>query len=269
MEYKRLPFDEYFINTSEDYTHTGRATYPVKYTAVKYNTTKFFKFFGISHEVNYEIHYEPERDVIQMHFQRTIGAIDWFANIFEFASRYYTAIDFEGESLQLRVHHGWGKMYLAIKHEVRDKWEELHKEHPDAATEIIGWSLGSGIASLCCQDLNFNFGLKPYLYTFGSVKPFKCTPLNRKRMRMYLSTLYTDCANFTDVNDMITYMPPFRGFRMICRVKIGTDIKRSIFRLLNPLRYHVHYDRPELYKLFTGPVKEVIKIQPHRKERKK
>ena len=101
MAYRRLPFEQYFINTSEDYTHTGRVTYPVHYTAVKYNTTKFAKAFGLSHEVNYEIHYEPERNVIQMHFQRTFGAIDWFANIFEFASRYYTAIEFEGERFDL------------------------------------------------------------------------------------------------------------------------------------------------------------------------
>ena len=248
MAYRRLPYEEYFINTSEDFTRTGRATYLVHYTAVKYNTTKFWKIFGISHEVNYEIHYEPDRDVIQMHFQRTIDAIDWFANIFEFASRYYRAIDFMGEHLQLRVHHGWGDMYLAIKHQVRGQWKELHDAHPTAATEILGWSLGSGIACLACQDLNFNFGVKPYLYTFGSVRPFKCTPLNKKRMHQYLSTLCTDCENFADVNDLISYMPPFRGFTMIRRVNVGTEQKRSFLKLLHPLRYHVHYDRPELYR---------------------
>ena len=40
MQYRRLPYEEYFINTSEDFTHTGRVTYPVKYVAVKYNTTR-------------------------------------------------------------------------------------------------------------------------------------------------------------------------------------------------------------------------------------
>ena len=256
MQYRRLPFEEYFINTSEDYTHTGRVTYPVKYVAVKYNTTKLGKLLGVAHEVNYEIHYEPDRDVIQIHFQRTFGMIDWVANVFEFGSRYYRAIEFEGEPLQLRVHHGWGNMYLAIKQEVREQWAQLHEAHPDAATEILGWSLGSAIACLCCQDLNFNFGVKPYLYTFGSVRPFKCTPLNRKRMQRYLSTLYTECDNFADINDLITYMPPFRGFTMIHRVKVGTDQKRSFFRLIHPLRYHVHYDLPELYKKLTGKIAE-------------
>lgn len=251
MAYRRLPFEEYFINTSEDYTHTGRVTYPVHYVAVPYNTTKLGKRLGIHHEVNYEIHYEPERDVIQMHFQRTLDAMDWFANIFEFASRYYRAIEFEGEPLQLRVHHGWADMYLAIKREVREQWQTLHEQHPTAETEILGWSLGSGIASLCCQDLNYNFGVKPYLYTFGSVRPFKCTVLNKDRMRRYLSTLCADCENFADVNDLISYMPPFRGFTMIHRVNVGTDKKRTFFRLLHPLLYHIRYDRKELYARFS------------------
>ena len=248
MAYRRLPFEQYFINTSEDYTHTGKVTYPAKYIAVKYNTTKIGKRLGIAHEVNYEIHYDAARNVIQMHFQRTLDTIDWFANVFEFASRYYTAIDFEGEPLQLRVHHGWGNMYLAIKTIVRETWMRLHEEHPDAATEILGWSLGSAIACLCCQDLNYNFGTKPYLYTYGSVRPFQYTPLNKKRMQRYFETLYTDCANFADVNDLISYLPPFRGFTMIRSVNVGTDLKRSFFRLIHPLRFHVHYDQPDLYK---------------------
>lgn len=248
VNYQRLPYEEYFINTSEDYTHTGRVTYPVKYTAVKYNTTKIGKLFGIAHEVNYEIHYEPDRNVIQLNFQRTQGQIDWIANVFEFASRYYDAIEFEGEPLQIRVHHGWGNMYLAIKRQVREEWADLHEAHPDAATEILGWSLGSAVACLCCQDLNYNFGVKPYLYTFGSVRPFKCTPLNKKRMLRYFETLYTECANFADVNDLISYLPPFSGFTMIKRVDIGTDLKRSFFRLIHPMRYHIHYDQPELYR---------------------
>lgn len=250
IKYQRLPFEEYFINTSEDFTHTGRVTYPVKYIAVKYNTTKIGKLFGIAHEVNYEIHYEPARNVIQMHFQRSQGAIDWIANVFEFGSRYYDAIEFEGEPLQIRVHHGWGNMYLAVKRQVREEWANLHEAHPDAATEILGWSLGSAVACLCCQDLNYNFGVRPYLYTFGSVRPFKYTPLNRERMQRYFATLYTECANFADVNDLISYLPPFRGFTMIRRVNVGTELKRSIFRLIHPLRYHVHYDLPELYRKY-------------------
>ena len=52
MSYRRLPFEEYFINTSEDYTHTGKVTYPVHYTAVPYNTTKLGKLLGIHHDMS-------------------------------------------------------------------------------------------------------------------------------------------------------------------------------------------------------------------------
>ena len=66
-------------------------------------------------------------------------------------------------------------------------------------------------------------------------------------MRRYLDSLCAECWNFADVNDIVTYMPPFRGFAMIRRVEVGKNLRRSLFRLLNPRRYHTHYDRPELY----------------------
>lgn len=243
MPYTRLPFTEYFINTSEDYTHTGRTTYRVDYVPVYYRSG----LLKLKHEVNYEVHYEPDRNVIQLNFQCTNGFMDWVANIFEFSSKYYRAINFEGEPLQLRVHHGWGDMYLAVKREVREHWLALYNQHPDAATEILGWSLGAGIACLCCQDLNYNFGIKPYLYTFGSVRPFKYLLTNKERTKRYLSTIYTDCRNFADVNDLITYLPPFRGFTMINRVDVGTDEKKSFFKMLQPLKFHTHYYRDDLY----------------------
>ena len=256
MLYRRLPFREYFINTSEDYTHTGEATRVISYTPFRYYSSKFQRTIGLVHEVNYDIHYEEDRDVIQLNFQRTLDKTDWVANIFEFSSKYYTAITFDGKPLQLRVHHGWGTMYKAIKHVVRKRWARLHQKHPTAVTEVLGWSLGAGIACLCAQDLNFNFGIKPYLYTFGSVRPFKSAVEDRKRLRRYLDTLCTECMNFTDVNDLISYMPPFRGFMMINRVDVGLTMKKSLFKLLHPLKYHIHYDTEALYRGLDAPPKQ-------------
>ena len=247
MSYRRLPFDEYFVITSEDFNHTGREVRKLDYIAFQYKSGRLSKLLGIMHEVNYEMHYEREREAIQINFQRTVGFSDWFANVFESSGKYYDAIDFEGEKLQLRVHHGWANMYRAIKWQIREGWQALHEEHPEAETEIIGWSLGSGIACLCAQDLNFNFGLKPFLYTYGTVRPFKSTRKNRTQMRRYLSGLCKRVYNFADVNDLITYMPPFRGFMMIGRVDLGGNLRRTLPRLLHPLLYHTHYDRPELY----------------------
>ncbi len=70
-------------------------------------------------------------------------------------------------------------------------------------------------------------------------------------MREYLGSICSECWNFADINDIITYMPPFRGFQMINRVDLGTRYRRSIFRLLNPYRYHTGYDNAELYTGLT------------------
>ena len=263
MEYRRLPFEQYFINTSEDFNHTGRATYEVKYTTVRYSHSKLEKFFHVQHEVDYEIHYEEDRNVIQLNFEKSSGTMDWITNIFEFSSKYYDAIMYEGAPLQLRVHHGWGIMYKAIKREVRAKWKELHEAHPDAETEVLGWSLGSGQAILCCQDLNYNFGVKPHLYTYGSVRPFKGKRINKSRLKKYLDTVCTECWNFADINDIVTYMPPFRGFTMIRRVDVSEEEKRTFRKLLKPKLYHTTYDHARLYASFVAEgIKNVVGDKP-------
>ena len=242
--YRHLPFSEYFINTSLDYNHTGGVTYPIEYKAVKYRAG-LFKFVR---EMNYEVHYDEARGVIQINFEYTRGAADWLVNVFEASGRYYRSFDFEGRPLQLRVHHGWAKMYLAAKREVRGEWLALHERYPEAPTEIIGWSMGSSLAMLCCQDLNFNFGVRPYVYTYGSLKTFKLPLRDRERMKRYLLSTARVCLNFADVNDLISYLPPLPGFFAINRVDVGTDRRRSLGKLIHPFTYHLHYYKEELYK---------------------
>lgn len=36
MEYEKLPFPQYFIDTSDDYNDTGKARYKIKYEQVIY-----------------------------------------------------------------------------------------------------------------------------------------------------------------------------------------------------------------------------------------
>ena len=249
MNYRRLPFEQYFINTSLDRNHTGKVTYPIKYTAVKYNAGGLLSFLHIMHEMNYEIHYERSRNVIQLNFEKTTGFTDWFANVVEFSAKYYDAIQFENKPLQLRVHHGWGNMYKSIKREVRKKWQEFHEAYPDAETEIVGWSMGSGLAILCCQDLHYNFGVRSHLFTYGSVRPFKAVRSNEAAMKRYLRSTAGEAWNFADVNDLISYMPPFRRWMMIRRVDVAMDKGRRFWRLFRVVRYHSHYDEEKLYKL--------------------
>lgn len=246
MEYKRLPYYQYFIDTSEDFNKTNKVRNKVDYIAVPYQCYFWEKIFHMQHEVNYAFVYDQKRNVIQIYFQKTNGWSDWFVNIVESASKYYDSFEFEGEQLELHVHRGWGAMYKTIKHVIRDKWLYYHNLYPDAATEIMGWSLGSGQAMLCCQDLNWNYGVKPYVYTFGSVKPFRSHHGNAGLLDRYLSSISSRTCNFANRNDLVTYMPPFKGFRMISRRNLGREQIR-LSRLLDPYKYHTIYDHRDLY----------------------
>lgn len=248
MSYKMLPFDQYFLDTAEDYNHSQRSFHSPEYQSLRYPCGgKLHKLLGLQHEVNYALCYDPDRDAIQINFEKTMGFTDWFANL-EFEDEYYDAIDFEGQPLQLWVHRGWAEMYLAVKRIIRTEWQRLHEAHASAETEIIGWSLGSGQAMLCAQDLNYNFGLRARVYTYGSVKPFRAKgAAETERLDRYLAGLCVECRNFAEVNDVITYMPPFKGFRDLHRVTVALK-PRSFWRLVNPWRYHTCYDNASLYR---------------------
>lgn len=247
MEYKRLDFTQYFIDTTNDYNKTGRARYQINYSDITY------VYKGRLCHANYEIHYEEDRDVIQINFQKTDGLRDWFVN-FMFIQKYYDAFDYKGKPIILRVHNGWARMYKVMKHAIRDRVKLLLIEHPRAEIEIIGWSLGSGQAMLCAQDLNYNLGIKSHLFTFGSVNPYKTNIFNRKRIKNYLREICKEQYHFSDVNDIVTYLPP-RLFGFIKPIRTSLD-KFNFIGLFNPGKYHCHYDNEKLYnKLVEVKVK--------------
>lgn len=246
MEYKRLHYEQYFIDTSENYNKTDQIRNEVVYQSLDYSCNWFEKIFHFHHEVNFAVLYDEKRDTIQIHFQKTNDNSDWIANILEFPSKYYDSFLFGEYEIELYIHRGWAKMYKTIKKQIREEWLAMHEAHPNAYTEIIGWSLGSGQAMLCCQDLNWNYGVKPYLYTFGSVRPFYCKKGKEAIMDSYLASISSHCYNFANRNDLVTYMPPFRRFRMIARKEVGGQ-RILVSKLLNPYRYHTMYNRAELY----------------------
>lgn len=137
-------------------------------------------------------------------------------------------------------------MYKAMKHKIRSEFTILNSAYPNAEVEIIGWSLGSGQAMLCAQDLNYNFGIKPHLFTYGSVNPFKVNLFNSRKIKKYLRDCCSEVYNFCDRSDIVTYVP-FRilGFTKIRRVNVKGRFK--LLGLFNPWKYHTHYDEQGLY----------------------
>ena len=238
--YERLRFEQYFIDTSNDYNQSMKARMKIKYEDIKYT------YKGKLCHANFEVHYEADRNVIQVHFEETNGAKDWFVN-FMFVQKYYDSFISMHQKITLKVHNGWATMYKAMKHRVRQKVEMYLQMHPSAEVEIIGWSLGSGQAMLCAQDLNYNLGIRPHLFTFGSVNPFKTNIFNRKKIRNYLRDCCKEVYNFADRSDIVTYLP-FRLFGFIKIKRVNIEGRLKLLGLFNPNLYHTHYDEAKLYR---------------------
>lgn len=229
--YVRLPFNQYFIDTSCNCHGYDTVRDVVEYKSVPY---------GNGHEANYAVVLDKERKCIQVHFEKTSGDIDWQDN-FNFPKKMYDTFEYEGKPLTLYVHSGWGDMYKAMKHELHEDFDKLRKRRKSWDVEVIGWSLGSAMAQLCVQDLNWRYGIRPYCYTFGSVKPFF---YSSGRTEKYLRECRSDTYNFCHKSDIVTYQPPFIGFHMMERVDVGSF---SLPHLFNPMEYHTLYNRSEIY----------------------
>jgi len=241
--YKRLPFSQYFIDASKDYKNTGKTRFNIKYNHVSFEY-KLFNLFPIKCSAEWEVHYEPDRNVIQINFEQTNGKADWMIN-FLYKEKMYDKFIWNHNdkevSIQLKASKGWSRMYKAMKHDVKEAVKKLLDEYPNAYIEIAAWSLGSGQAQFACQDIYYHFGKQPYLYTYGSVKPWR----GGKIIKEYLSTTYKEAYNFKHRSDIVGYMPPLIGFFSIKPIKLG---KFNFFHLFNPHKWHTLYGEESLYE---------------------
>lgn len=244
MEYQRLKFSQMFIDTSKDWRKTGKARFDVEFNHIEF-IYKLLGFIKLKFSSEWECHYEADRNVIQVNFEQTHGFKDWIIN-FLFAAKVYdkfeTEVNGKKVKIQLKACKGWKMMWFAMKYQVREAINNLLKEHPDAFIEVIGWSLGSSQASYCAQDVNFNFKKKPYLYTYGSVKPWR--GLN-KNVREYLKQCCVEAYNFQHRSDIVTYLPPFIGYFATKPVKLG---KFNFFGLFDANKWHTEYGEDYLYE---------------------
>ena len=195
---------------------------------------------------NYCIYYDEKRNVIQVHFEGTKDVPDWITNIL-FQPKYYESFMWEDKKITLKVHKSWAAMYKVMKDFVRKGVMELKEAHPTASVEVIGWSLGSGQAMLCAQDLNYNFGIESHLFTFGSVNPFKTNIFNRRRTIKYLRSCCKSYHIICNRNDIVTYLVP-RIFGFVKPSRLNIKGKFNFFGLFNVMKNHFIYDKPSLYE---------------------
>ena len=236
MEYKRLNFEDYFTICSRNWNNIETNLELASYEKVKY-VYKKREFFA-----EYQVRFDAARNCIQVILQETNEKSDWIVN-FNFPKNIYDKFTYDGEVIQLKAHGGWSRMWFAIQDAVREKIKVLLTQYPNCFIEVFGWSLGSGIASLAAEDIYFKFGVKPYLYTFGSVRPF----FGKKTLK-YVRSCCEKAYNFYDHCDIVGYMVPFFGWGAINHKKVKLEKHFCITKLFKPMRYHTQYHTPELYK---------------------
>ena len=238
--YEKLRYEQYFIDTSNDINNTGKASFKIEYQSVDY------EYKGVLTHANYFIRYDENRNVIQVHFEGTKDIPDWFTN-FIFQPKYYDSFMWNDKKITLKVHKSWASMYKVMKYFVRKGVSELLELHPLAEVEVIGWSLGSGQAMLCAQDLNYNYGIKPHLYTFGSVNLFKTNIFNRRKTLKYLRSCVKSYHIFCNKNDIVTYVVP-RIFGFIKFDRLNVKKAFNIFSMFRVLKNHFIYDKESIYE---------------------
>lgn len=239
ITYTKLRYEQYFIDTSSDINNTGRTSFNIEYKSIDY------EYNGILTHANYCVRYDEKRDVIQVHFEGTKDVPDWVTN-FIFLPKYYDSFLWNDKKITLKVHKSWASMYKVMKYFVRKEVMELKELHKDAHVEVIGWSLGSGQAMLCVQDLNFNYGIKSHLYTFGSVNLFKTNIFNRRKTKKYLRSCCNSYHIFCNKNDIVTYVVP-RIFGFIKYDRLNVKKKFNPFSMFRVLKNHFIYDNEEIY----------------------
>ena len=238
MTYQRLNFEDYFTICSSNYNGIQTNLELAKYDSIKYNyKNKIYK-------VDYQVRFDTVRNCIQIILQQTSDKTDWIANM-DFPAKIYDKFTFDGKLIQLKVHRGWGNMWLCCQREVRQGVKTLLEAHPDCFIEIFGWSLGSGLAQLAAEDVYFKFGIKPYVYTYGSVKPFY-----GKDTYNFVKTCCAEVYNFYDHCDIVGYMVPFFGWKAInhCKVKLEDFCLTKLFK---PTIYHTQYHIPYQYEPYN------------------
>lgn len=179
--------------------------------------------------------YDDEK-IVRLLFQGSNDSHDWINN-FNFPIRPY-----KKQENTLWVASGWAKAYTSCNDIVMQKFIEVVNEYcgKNYSIEICGYSFGGALALLAAEDFYFRTQKKVSVITFGAPKP-----LFGKKTFDYVNSCVTSATQYAHVNDMIPYLVPLYGYRMLNKVKVGDGF--CLFKLFNTNKYHLIYGDPSIY----------------------
>lgn len=186
--------------------------------------------------VNWMIKVDDKEKVVRLIFEESNGKRDWLNNLT------FPVKPYKKQENVLWVASGWCNAYKSCNDEVQNAFIKELYAHDDYSPEISGWSYGGAMAILASEDFYFRTKIKPVVITFGAPKPI----FGKQSWKHVLESVEA-IYQYADVNDCITIMPPFPGYKHINKVKVGKR-KFNLIQWLKPKIYHTTYDDKDVYK---------------------
>jgi len=90
---------------------------------------------------------------------------DWITNF----KSYHDEVTFFDVSKKVKVHGGVLSAYLKVRKEIFD-FIKINMDKSIHNINVMGYSLGGGVAQICSLDLNYNFPFEVRLVTWGSMR---------------------------------------------------------------------------------------------------
>ena len=155
-------------------------------------------------------------NVLYVVFRGTDSCTNWFENFMFFPKKIKP---YGNTNTYIKVHTGFYNEYQTLRPHIFS----LIKEKYSDCKEIIvaGHSLGSALAELCAVDIQYNFGIVPLVFGFGSPRVG-----NKQFVNSYKKRIPT-CYEFSFNNDPVTKVPlEIMGYKHINLLKlIGVSCK--------------------------------------------
>lgn len=187
-------------------------------------------------DVDWTIFVNDDEKTVYLLFAPSNSKLDWFNN-FRFPVKLY-----KKQESKMLVAKGWGNAWKSCNDIVTGTTLKLHGANEGYKLVISGYSYGGAIALLAAEDIAYrsNNSIKPNVITFGAPKP-----LFGKRSVEHVKSCCNSITQYAHASDIITYLPPFIGYRHADKYVIGAF---NFFNLFKPIVYHTSYSDETLYK---------------------
>lgn len=203
------------------------------YNLYKYLRSSEYKKDGL--DVDWNIIPDTKEKKIRLIFEGTSSKTDMKIDL------QFPVIPYKRQVITWYGCKGWIKAYKSCNDKIMDLLEGYMSIFPSYTIEVAGHSLGGVMSIYAAEDINYRFSEKPDVITFGCPK---CIYGNKTKK--YMKSCFSSIKQYRNINDFVTYNPPFIGYKHINKTLL--DIKFKLSELKNVDSNHLIYGIAKYYR---------------------